>query len=266
MSASSHTWQAAGQPAHPYKEEAISSRCATCGDSLAVGVPLADIETPTMANHADYFCYGTKHVCRACAWFFTIGKGRPGNFLACGDRLEYLVISLESVVADKRPWLTALSELAGLPPETLVTGVMTTDVKPRLWPRARLATVGSFGLYVHAPDYDVSGWREFELSACIATIEVMRGPLRAGYAKTSLYHGLFRDYARACRDPAQAAEWDKHLARHRQAAHFLPALIAAGTTQEEKKDVKLTAAKPDGNLEPAADGGNQPAEAQLGLF
>jgi hypothetical protein len=219
-----------------------------------------------MANHADYFSNGTKHVCRACSWLFASGKGRPGNFLACGNQFELLVISLESVVADKRPWMIALSELAGMPPETPVTGVMTTDVKPRLWPRARLATVGSFGLYVHAPDYDVSGWREFDLTACLAAIEVMRGPLRAGFAKASVYHGLFRDYARVCRDPAQAAEWDNLLTRHRREAHFLPALIAAGTTQEEKKDVKLTVAKPDGNPKPATTGGNQPAETQFGLF
>ena len=179
--------------------------------------------------------------------------------------MEYAVISLESVVADKRPWIEVLSDIAALPPETPVAGVMTTDVKPRLWPRVRLATVGRFGLYVHAGDYDVSEWREFSLPKCLDLIGKMIAPLKAGYAKASLYHGLFRDHARSSRDPARALEWDVQLAAHRSQPHFLPALIAAGVTKESKKDVK-PAARPAINTQPAATSGNQHGATQFGLF
>lgn len=265
MSPSQHTWTVAGSPAHPYTEEPASTVCATCAAPITSGVPLVQIETPTTANHADYFRFGSKHVCPACAWLFAAGKGRPGNYIATPGRMEYTVISLESVVADKRPWIEVLADVATMPPDAPVAGVMTTDVKPRLWPRVRLATVARFGLYLHAPDYDVSEYRDFSLPACLDLIGQMIAPLTAGYAKASLYHGLFRDHARTARDPARALGWDALLAPHRSQPHFLPALIAAGVTKETKRDVK-PAARSAANPQPAPAGGHRPDQAQLRLF
>lgn len=265
VSPSHYTWQSAGNPTHPYKEEAINGQCATCGSPTNIGIPLTEIETPSTANHADYFRFGSKHVCCACAWLYAVGKGRPGNYIANGDRMESLVISQESVVIDKRPWLIALNELAEMPPETSITGVMTTDVKPRLWPKTRFATVENFGLYVHAPDYDLSTWLDFSLNDCLAATRLMREPLLAGFSKASIYHGLFRDFARTGRDPTKAMEWERKLAEMRKKSYFIPALIAAGIKQEDKKDVKPVE-RPASNLDLAAAGGNKPAQAQLGLF
>jgi hypothetical protein len=265
MSATIHTWMAAGSPEHPYAQEACDTVCATCAEPIVCGIQLAQIETPSTANHADYFRFGSKHVCPACGWMFSAGKGRPGNYIATPGAMEYTVISLESVVTDKRPWIEVLADIAAMLPETSVAGVMTTDVKPRLWPRVRLATVGRFGLYLHAPDYDTSEWREFGLANCIDLICKMLPPLNAGYAKASLYHGLLRDYARTSRNPAHALEWDAQLAPHRNQPHFLPALIAAGVTKESKQDVKPVA-RPAANPRPAPAGGHQPDTSQPGLF
>lgn len=260
MSASLHTWTAAGSPAHGYYQEMAKTVCSTCALPITDGVPLAKIETPTTANHADYFRFGSRHICPACAWLFSAGKGRPGNYVATPGRLEYTVISLESVVESKRPWIEVFADLAALPPDTPVAGVMTTDVKPRLWPRVRLATIGRFGLYLHAPDYDVSEWREFSLPACIDLIGRMIEPLTAGYAKASLYHGLLRDYARSAKDPTRAMVWETILAKHRSQPHFLPALIAAGVPKENKRDVK-SARRPVIHTQPATAGGHQPDSA-----
>lgn len=97
---------------HPYTDEACDTVCATCAAAITHGVPLTQIETPTTANHADYFRFGSKHVCPACAWLFDAGKGRPGNYIATPGRMEYAVISLESVVTDKRPWLRIYDQAA----------------------------------------------------------------------------------------------------------------------------------------------------------
>ena len=229
------------------------------------GVSVSDIETPTTSGHADLFRFGTQHVCHACAWLFSAGKGRPGNYIAAGDRFEYAVISLESAVEDKRPWIDVLRSLCDMPPETRVSGVMTTDVKPRLWHRVRPASIGRFGLYLHCPDYDVSEYRSFDLRACIDLIDAMIEPLTAGFAKASIYHGLLRDFARAGKDMAQAIRWETSLSKHRTSAHFLPALIAAGVTKEQKRDVKPIA-RPAANPVPSTTICHQPNQTQLGLF
>lgn len=265
MSASSLAYLAAGCPSHGYARVPVQGCCATCGAPLNHGVPLTEIETPTTANHADYFRFGSRHVCDACAWLYGVGKGRPGNYLATPGRYESTVISLESVVEDKRPWLTVLRELPSLAPATPVAGVMTTDVKPRLWPRVRLATIGAFGLYLHCPDYDVSEWRAFDLASCLTAVDLMIPPLTAGFAKASLYHGLWRDHARASRDPMQTAAWEAALSAHRAAPYYLPAVIAAGVTKEMKRDVKQPG-RPAVDTHPAATRGDQHRPTQLGLF
>ena len=228
VSASAFAWAAAGSPLPVFPRQACQTNCATCGSAIDFGIPLTAIETPTTSNHGDFFRFGTTHVCPACGWLFGAGKGRPGNYLATPGRFVSTVISMDSVVKSKQPWAVLLVEIANLPPDTLCTGVMTTDVKPRLWPRARLGTVGNFGLYVHCPDYDVSEWRNFSLSECLDLISFIRPILAAGFSKASLWYGLFRDCARVAKAIDAAWVWERNLIHMRASPAFLPALIAAG--------------------------------------
>jgi hypothetical protein len=257
-------WSAAGHPDHPYQPIRQPIVCATCAGVDSEGVAITSVETPTTANHADIFKFGSEHVCRACAWMFAAGKGRPGNFIATDRAIEYLVISLESVVENKRPWLTAIRELALLPPEARVCGVLTTDVKPRLWPRMSIATVGAFGLYVHAPDYDVSEWISFDLRDCLTIIDRIIPVLASGYSKTSVVRGLLSDHARASSNISRCLALEQSLSEHRQNPAFLPSVLIAGVTKEDKKDVKCERTRR--NAEPVAKSGNQPREDQPGLF
>lgn len=264
LSPSRLAWRAAGCPIPPYLVTDDTGSCSVCGQCISRGIALREIETPTMGAHADIFRFGSQHVCEACAWLFAAGKGAPGNFIVAGDHLEYTVISLESVVAAKRPWLAVLRDLIQLPADTQITGVMTTDVKPRLWPRMRLASVGAFGLYLHAGDYDVSEWREFNLAECLVITEALIPPLTAGFAKASLYFGLFRDHARASKRLGEVYAWEQILQPLRRSAAFLPALIAAGVTKGEKQDVKRN--RSDCDPQPSTTGRHLPAPSQPGLF
>ena len=237
--------------------------CATCGAEIAQGVPISKIENPTFSQNADFLRY-SKHVCVACAWLYWAGKGKPGNFLAANNKYEQLVISHESVVEDKDNWHSALTKLSKLPPDTLACGVLTTDVKPRLWPRTKLVTVGNFGLHVHAQDYDLSAFVQFDLAECLAISTIMLDPLISGFSKQSIFHGLLTDYQRASKQISITMHWEQALSPIRSSPAFIPALLITGTTKEAKKDVRNI-----GNDRPvraAAESGNQPSETQLGLF
>ena len=264
MTPSQLSWAAAGNPIPALPAVLGDCICSVCGGQDTSSIALVDIETPTMGAHSDIFRYGGKYVCRACAWLFVAGKGAPGNFVVAGSRIEYTVISLESVVETKRPWLHVLRDLAQMDPAMPTTGVMTTDVKPRLWPRMRLATIGAFGLYLHALDYDVSEWRSFGMAECLAITEAMHAPLIAGFAKASLYFGLYRDYARASKRLDEVADWERDLSPLRRSPAFLPALIAAGVVKGDKHDVKRN--QPNCHTEPTSAGSHQSAPSQPGLF
>ena len=234
MKPSSIAWSGANKPDHGYKTETIETHCAICAASINEGVPISQLETPTTSSHADIFKHGTKYSCHACAWLFNSGKGKPGNFVSTPQKTEYAVISLESVVEDKRPWIDILPELAMLPPDTPVTGVMTTDVKPRLWHKCQSATIVNFGLYIHVMDYDISEWRYFDLSLCLKAINDIIKVLSAGFSKQSVYFGLMRDFNRMVKNPEQTIQFEALLSTHRDKPYFLPALIAAGVKKEKK--------------------------------
>lgn len=174
------------------------------------------------------------------------------------------VISLESVVEDKKPWVHALRELAKLPPDTPCAGVLTTDVKIRLWPRMMPATVGGFGLYVHAPDYDLSRYVRFDLAACLRLIDIMTPMLAEGYAKASLWYGLGRDFQRYSKDPQKSAAWESMLEAHRHLPEFMPAALMAGVTKEDKKSEPSKG--PSEDPESAAAKRNKPDKNQLELL
>ncbi len=262
-------WTAAGcpRPNEKYKLSPHVGICSTCGTTIdGDAVAISEIDSPTFSNHADFFRFGGSHVCLACGWLYGAGKGKPGNYIATSGRYEQAVISLDSVVNDKRPWLEIIRDLQRLPADTPVTGVLTTDVKPRLWPRAQLCTVGSFGLYVHCPDYDVSQHVDCDLSDLLLIIGLMLPALGAGFAKASVWYGLYRDHARMTKHLEDACQWEAQLQQYRKHPAFLPALLMAGVTKEAKTHDAKRSTEAVRLPEPAPTGCCEPGEAQLGLF
>jgi hypothetical protein len=267
MTPSQLAWIGGGQqrPADKFAITPHSGICSTCGAIIdGDAVAIEEIDGKAFSNHFETFRFGSSHICLACAWMFSQGKGKPGNYIATPDRFEQAVISVESVVEDKRPWLEIIREIAAMPPDTPVTGVLTTDVKIRLWPRARLYSVGRFGLYVHCPDYDISQNVECDIHELLATIDLMLPILAAGFAKASLWYGLYRDYTRITKHLDKAPGWESRLREIRHTPVFLPALLMAGVTKEEKSAHVSTS--PIREPEPAATRRDPVSEAQLGLF
>lgn len=265
LTSSQYVWVSAGRQDHKFKKYTASCYCATCGGEAGDNSALvSDIDNKSFSDQSFIFKNGTQYVCQSCAWLFSVGTAKPGNYIAYQDRFEQTVISLESIVQDKRPWLNVLREISMMDSETLVCGVMTTDVKPRLWPRTKLSTIGNFGLYVHAPDYDISEYLEFDLKSSILLIDRIVSALEIGFSKKSIYYGLGVDYARFSRNCADSIKLEKYFSEHRNMNHFIPSLIAANIL---KKDKTIEPIKR--NVRPAKSASeisNQHCETLPGLF
>lgn len=267
MSAPKLCWDASGNPDihKKFKTEQALTVCATCGDSIdGKAVTVSSIDNNAFSERHESFKYRSPHVCLPCAWLYGAGRSKPGNFFCTPSVFEQTVISLESVVEDKRPWLHVLRDAARLPADTPCTGVLTTDVKPRLWPRAQLASIGSFGLFVHAPDYDTSRWVGLDLHEMLHIADTVIPALQMGFAKASLYHGLLRDYQRFSKKPDDALAMEQAIQPLRSSPAFLPAILVAGVTKEELTNVPDKPTARDAN--PAPEGCGDDSKAQLGLF
>ena len=183
-----------GKTGGQYRLEKAAGACATCAALIEEGVPFAPrrgvngIDNATFSGYAEYARWGT-HVCAACAWLFGDPKRMHRAMLVVGDHGWWPTIA--QTIEGRPRWRRALREIALAPPDTPMTGILTTDPKPRLWPRVQLATCGAPGLYLHIPEQDISTWRAFDLRRIAVALAAVDRAIAAGATKTAALRGLW---------------------------------------------------------------------------
>lgn len=228
------------------------------------GISISNIENPTFSQKADFLRY-SKHVCNACAWLYWAGKGKPGNFLAANGKYKQLVISHEQLVRAKTTGIFPYRNYHYCHQTCLfVVSWPLMSSPPRLWLRTKLVTVDNFGLYVHAPDYDLSAFVRFDLAKCIEISVIILNPLISWSSKQSIFHRLLTDYQRSTKQISITMQWEKSLSSYRNNLAFIPALLITRTTKKTKKDVRSQSI--DRTIKPSTKSSNQPCKAQPGLF
>jgi hypothetical protein len=227
-------WEASGSPAPKWELEPVDGLCSTCGKSITTGVTRTRIESETYSQHADYRKYGD-YDCKACAWMSSYPKPNHRSVIVAGDSIWWPVLGVDSVTEDRPHWRDILSIIEALPGDTLVTGCITTDPKPRLWPRFKVATVSDFGLYIHATDYDVSGFRYFNLREANRVSGIIEDSLQAGFTKRSVFLNLLTDYKHASNSADETMERERRLQELRMMPEFIPALLVAKNIKRSKQ-------------------------------
>jgi hypothetical protein len=194
-SLSAHLWQASGQPPPQWPVAAIDDGlCATCGVRTGErGVATSTMLTSTFSRHADFLRFG-ENLCVPCAWMYSDPKRHHRSVLVIGDRIWWPVLGMESATDERPHWGDlVMGVLAEAGPDAAVSGVVTTDPKPRLWPLARMTTAARPGLYVHAPDADLSAFVAFDRAQLVTVVEAVERALRMGFTKRACRRGLMHD-------------------------------------------------------------------------
>lgn len=247
ITSSEFIWRAAGRPEAKWPSELADGFCSTCGALIDQGVPIEKINNVSFSQHADFFRFGS-HVCQACAWMYSYPKQNHRNLLAVGPIempiLFWPMISWESATDERPSWYDLLKKvLVQSAPDDLLTGVLTTDPKPRLWPRTRMATTKCFGLYVHAPAIDQSGYLSFDLRRVLEIADLVCKALSMGFKKYirsaslgtipgSIWNSLYHDHSRMKAHWIEANRIERELKSVRMEPEFILAFLIAG----QKKD------------------------------
>lgn len=184
----------AGKTGSKYGFEPCEGLCATCAAPITDGVPftprrkVAGIDNDTFSQHGEYARYGT-HVCAACAWLYGEPKQMHRAVLVVGDQGWWPTIA--QTIPGRPRWRHVLREIVHADAATPMTGVLTADPKPRLWPRAHVASCGAPGFYIHLPDQDISGWYAIELRHVAISLAAVDAAIAAGATKTAALRGLW---------------------------------------------------------------------------
>lgn len=200
--------------------------CATCAGPMSEGMPVADVLNETFSQHADFLKYGT-HVCPACAWFYTDPKQHHRAFIAAGNLFLWPVLGEASATESRPLWRDALRRVVGMPADTPVVALLTTDPKPRLWPRVQHGTVGAMRVYVHSLDDDLSAVVEVAARDLVSMVDAVSAALSAGFSKATARRGLLTDHKAAGKDMERAFALEAALAPMRGHPAFIPAVLVA---------------------------------------
>ena len=234
-------WNALGCPTNKYEKTTIASDCvcASCCKELKTGdlaVHLTQIIGDTMANQSQFLRYG-KHICQACAAMYSDSKAMHRGFIVAGKTVFFPMISWDSATAERPNWFDALKIISTLDKDVPTWCVLTTDPKPRLFPNAMLTSVGNFGAYVHAPDYDVSRFLMLSISDILTIAEMIIELLKLGFIKKTIAENLVLDSKMVKKIGfKEVLKFEQDLKAFRKKPEFIPALIAGGLKKEVKNE------------------------------
>lgn len=220
-----------GKTGSLYAFEPADGRCATCAAKITSGVPFASrrgvrgVDNATFYGYPEFVRWGM-HVCAGCAWLYGDPKRTGRGMLVVGESGWWPTISQ---VMDGRPrWRGVLREIAIADPRTPMTGVLTTDPKVRLWPKAMIASCGRPGLYLHSSDDNVSRWAEFSIGRIASVLMCVDWALAAGATKADVRRGLETSTKLVDRYGIGAvAKMESRLSNHRGSNEFIIAILVA---------------------------------------
>lgn len=222
------------------------TRCAISGATIEQGYPAAKLQTATMADFADVFRLGG-WVGVAAASCLAASSAHGDNrasrsMVAFESRAGHLpLIARESAREQGRPCFSDLIRDAwAMWRDRRCVWIISTSTKRRLWPYARLTTLGeSTSVYLHDEESATSARLALNWPRLVACLDAIEDVYTAGVSKRQI--GRYVPAAKG-HDMRQLIEWERRVAPWRGSSEFTVALLVAQKREEIKNDHTIPAA------------------------
>jgi len=223
----------------PPVETPAGTRCAMTGVEIAAGYPILALVSNATAEYLDTFRGNPGgYLCEAAARAFKAQRQTSRNALIFADGTSYQPF-IARASADKDPdrpcWSDLVREVwpARRGQECYI--MLTTDMKKRLWPRARVGVLGSAtALYLYDSGLASAGVRLIDWPALLECLDLVEAVYTAGFVKDRIRYGLW-SYHNKVQEVGigQTREWEAALRAWRQRAEFDVALLIAQKREEQ---------------------------------
>jgi hypothetical protein len=249
---------AAGLALPPVAEPAVDlppgTVCAITGQPIARGYRARDLVTSATAEFLDCFRGGVDgFVAEAAARCFRSADPRRGNpcarsQLAFADGTLYQPLINRVAAAEQgRPcWRDLVRAIWPARRGDLVLAILTTNTKRRLWPQARVGTLGArTPLLLYDSALDAASVRWLDWPALLDCLDLVETVYAAGVAKPAIRGGILGSAGRAgIRRPGSARPdgpaglatligWERALAGWRPRPEFDVAVLIAQREESE---------------------------------
>lgn len=216
----------------PIRAAPPGTRCAITGQPIEEGYLIRDITTEATAEFLDCFRGHPE------GWI-SENAGRSFRHIRQTSRCWLIfddgethdaMISRESAEAQGRPcWSTLVREVWPSRQGQQTLCILTTNMKRRLWPKARVGQLGyRTPVYLLDADLNLDGCYLVNWPRMLDALGLIEEVYNAGYAKMQIQNGLLSSYQMSVEIGLErAVAWEKALAEIRPRIEFLMALLIA---------------------------------------
>lgn len=217
--------------------------CALTGQPISVGYPRSAMTTDATNEFLDHF-RGDVHgwVSDNAARCYKNSDPKRGNVtartcLVFEDGTYYWpMISAESAAKQGRPcWSALVRQVWPVRKGQRMMAILTTDMKRRLWPRARVGILGErTPIYYHDADTCFSGVMMVDWDALLLVLGWVEQAYQAGFVKRSIRRSLWRQMTTAEEvGLRQTQDMERFLSCWRGKPAFMVAVLIAQKELEE---------------------------------
>jgi hypothetical protein len=237
---------AAGYPL-PELEIAVTdvppgTRCVISGQPITRGVPVSAITTDSTTEFLDHFRNGLNgYISEAAARCYKSANPRKGNILARslaaieGEPGLLPLIARDRARAEGRPcWSELVRDLWPRCRGKRAVLVLSTDTKKRLWPRARVGTIGSrTALYYYDAETAGNGTLWLDWPRLLICLDLVEEVYTAGYPKAAIRESLYTaGRITQSLGIGSVRQWERTIAPWRGSPEFVVATLIAQRREE----------------------------------
>ncbi len=217
--------------------EAVAERvpdgthCALSGIEITYGYPLWSVVPDSAGEFLDMLGGATEgYVAENVARAFK-GTWNMGSWLIFEDGAGFHpLIAREAALKQGRPcWSDLVRQIWPDREGQPLVGILTTDFKKRLWPRARVGALGNHTrVYVHDPENDLSANLVLDWPKFMEVLDFVETIYTLGFSKPAIRQTLTHEWKAAQTiGLAETLRLERELQNLRPAPEFAPALIMA---------------------------------------
>ena len=207
------------------------TRCALTGEPIERGYLVWDIINNTVGEYLDLLGgQPTGWISEDTARAFK-GSWNMGSWLIFEDGTGYHpLISREQAEAQERPcWSDLVREVWPAREGEGVLCILATDVKKRVWPKARLGFLGrSTPVMIHDPKLNLSSVLRINWTRMVEVLDMVEEIYALGFAKPNIRENLLRDLKRSSvAGYSKTIAWERELMGLRATPEFQMAYLIA---------------------------------------